>query len=107
MNSFIKVATCISILFTFGCSSLPPEKGPSMDEVFNSGSSGGTPQGALNALKNNIRQDYSRIGSAPVMPLVRPAIIMPIWIPERVTSKGTLKGGHWIYETMEEGGFIE
>ena len=107
MNFFIKLTLIISILLTVGCSSLPAEKGPSMDEVFNTGSTGGTPAGALKTLKNSIKQEYSRVGDAPVMPLVRPAIIMPIWIPERVTSRGTLKGGHWIYETMEDGGFIE
>lgn len=104
--SYKAVIILFSILLA-ACSSLPPEKGVPMDSVFNSGSSGLDSRSAFDTLKQGMENDYSNLGGAPVLPMVRPMALMPIWIPEKKASKTNLVGGHWIYESVDDGGIVE
>ena len=95
------------VLLLTGCGSLPPEKGIPMDDVFNSATSGLDSRSAFDMLRKGIENDYDNLGDAPVLPMVRPMSLMPIFIPEQKASKTNLIGGHWIYEAVDEGGIIE
>lgn len=107
MNLCIKnFVLCILILLVTACSSLPPEKGPSMDDIFNSGPDGRTSNNSLNALKKSMILDYTQIGDEPVKPLTMAPMVMPIWLPSSDLSPNIRKGGQWIYEIMHEGGFV-
>jgi hypothetical protein len=109
MMDFITKKTVTIMIATFitGCSSLPPEPSIPMDQINNSGTTNYSHNNTLNLLKKHIKVDYSRIGDSPVRPLVQPMILMPIWIPEDRKSSSSLKGGHWIYESVDDGGVID
>jgi hypothetical protein len=104
--SYKSVALAIFVLLT-GCGSLPPEEGVPMDSVFNSGFSGLDSKSAFDLLKQGMENDYSNLAGAPVLPMVRPMALMPIFIPEKKASKTNLIGGHWIYESVDDGGIVE
>jgi hypothetical protein len=107
MTCIYKLVTIVLIGSLLGCSGLPAEKGIPMDSVFNSTGSGLTAGTELDILRKGIRSDFTKLGNAPVLPLVRPMSLMPIWMPQRKLSSTTLGGGQWLYESVDDGGLID
>ena len=107
MTYIYKLLAIFTISTLYGCSGLPAEKGVPMDSVFNSNASGAYAGRELDVLRKGIQSDFTKLGNAPVVPLVRPMSLMPIWMPQRKLSATTLGGGQWIYESVDDGGLID
>jgi hypothetical protein len=96
-------SSLIAIVFT-GCSSVPVEKGPSMESIWGKGLD--SDKTSIELLREGLTVDPMLAGAEAGYPMVSAPTVLPIW--ERGSKVGDYikTDGRWIYEIVTPGGFI-
>lgn len=90
-----------------GCSAQRIQPGPSMDEIYESGTTQGQ-RDAVRLLRQGLAHNASTGSIDPVYPLRKPEVVAPVWRPAQTNpNTGRREGGQWQYIVIEESAWAD